>query len=34
MNNTVKAWMLVLVFCFSLMPFGMGQAESQSQERC
>ena len=27
MSNTVKAWMLLLVFCFSLVPFGMGQAE-------
>jgi len=27
MSNTVKAWMLLLVFCFNLVPFGMGQAE-------
>ncbi|MBS3752017.1 MAG: hypothetical protein KGY46_01350 [Anaerolineales bacterium] len=27
MSNTGKAWMLLLVFCFNLVPFGMGQAE-------
>ena len=27
MKNKIKSWTLLLVFCFSLMPFGMGQAE-------
>ena len=27
MKNKIKSWTLLLVFCFSLVPFGVGQAE-------